>query len=81
MAQAGSNYEKTGGRKSRWTVPLIQNKKLICYHKNACIWLLAKGEKSAKKDLQTKQEYKTSARNELNIFVVVASFQKITHKQ
>ena len=23
MAQAGSNYEKTGGQKSRWTVPLI----------------------------------------------------------
>ena len=24
MAQAGSNYEKNGGPKSRWTVPLIK---------------------------------------------------------
>ena len=24
MAQAGSNYEKTGGQKSYWTVPLSQ---------------------------------------------------------
>ena len=23
VAQADSNYEKTGGRKSRWTVPLM----------------------------------------------------------
>ena len=26
MAQAGSNYKKTGGRKSRWTVPLNMRK-------------------------------------------------------
>ena len=24
MAQVGSNFEKTGGRKSRWNVPLKQ---------------------------------------------------------
>ena len=27
MAQAGSNYEKNEGPKSRWTVPLIKNLK------------------------------------------------------